>query len=153
MRLLFKYVYWIYRLHWRITRPIVLGVRLILVQDGQVLLVRHTYQYEWFFPGGALKRGETLVQGAMREGIEESGAHCRTEPRLLGIYTSNYEGKNDHIAVFFTNDFTLAQRTDRWEIDECKFFPLEALPEDLSPGCARRVRDYLAGPGPYVGKW
>ena len=59
--------YRIYRLHWRVTRPLVLGVRLILIQDGQVLLVKHTYQPFWYFPGGLVQRGETLAQAAMRE--------------------------------------------------------------------------------------
>ncbi len=44
-------------------------------------------------------------------------------------------------------------KTDRWEIAEWGDFALQALPTDLSPGCKRRMADYLAGHGPYLGQW
>lgn len=30
--------------YWRLTRKLTVGVRLLAVEDGKVLLVRHTYQ-------------------------------------------------------------------------------------------------------------
>ena len=41
--------------------------------DGRVLLVRHSYRRRWGFPGGLLKRGEELADGARREVREEVG--------------------------------------------------------------------------------
>lgn len=153
MKVLLPLIYRLYRLSWRMTRPLFVGVRIILVQDGQVLLVRHSYEHHWYFPGGAVKRGEILVDAAMREAQEESGVICLGTPRLLGMYMNMYEGKNDHIAVFICEDFQVGQATDRWEIAACQFFPLTSLPADLALGCARRLQDYHNGPGPYVGKW
>lgn len=153
MKVLLPFIYRLYSLTWRITRPLFVGVRIILVQDGQVLLVRHSYEHHWYFPGGAVKRGEILVDAAMREAQEESGVTCLATPRLLGMYMNLYEGKNDHIAVFVCEQFQVGQASDRWEIAACQFFPLTALPAELSPGCARRLQDYQNGPGPYVGKW
>lgn len=153
MKVLLPLIYRLYRLSWRITRPLFVGVRIILVQDGQVLLVRHSYEHHWYFPGGAVKRGEILVDAAMREAHEESGVTCLATPRLLGMYMNLYEGKNDHIAVFVCDQFQVGQASDRWEIAACQLFPLTALPAELSPGCARRLQDYQNGPGPYVGKW
>lgn len=153
MKVLLPWIYRLYRLSWRITRPLFVGVRIILVQDGQVLLVQHSYEHHWYFPGGAVKRGEILVDAAMREAQEESGVICLETPRLLGMYMNMYEGKNDHIAVFVCEQFQVGQATDRWEIAACQFFPLTALPADLALGCARRLQDYQNGPGPYVGKW
>lgn len=151
--LLLRWAYQIYGLQWRITRPIILGVRMILVQDNRVVLVRHSYQQHWYFPGGALKRGETLMEAAMRESAEEVGATFLSEPHLLGIYLNLYEGKNDHIAVFYSDSFVLQMPTDRWEIAERGTFALDQLPADVAPGCKRRIRDYQAGNGPYMGKW
>lgn len=153
MKVWLPLIYRLYRLSWRMTRPLFVGVRIILVQDGQVLLVRHSYEHHWYFPGGAVKRGEILVDAAMREAQEESGVICLGTPRLLGMYMNLYEGKNDHIAVFVCDQFQVGQASDRWEIAACQLFPLTALPAELSPGCARRLQDYQNGPGPYVGKW
>jgi ADP-ribose pyrophosphatase YjhB (NUDIX family) len=41
--------------------------------DGRVLLVRHSYRNRWGFPGGLLKRGEEVADGARRETREEVG--------------------------------------------------------------------------------
>jgi len=152
-RLLLRLAYRLYRWQAWLTRPIMLGVRIILVQNEGVLLVRHSYQDQWYFPGGAVKRGETLVQAAMREALEEVGATFAVEPTLLGVYTSFYEGKSDHIAVFYSDTFVMTTPTDRWEIAQRATFALDSLPADLSPGTSRRLRDYLAGQGPYSGKW
>jgi hypothetical protein len=43
-----------------IARPLTLGVRLILVKDGSVVLVRHTYQDFWFLPGGGVEKARRL---------------------------------------------------------------------------------------------
>lgn len=145
--------YQLLRVQWRVTRPIFVGVRMLLVRDSQVLLVRHTYQDYWYFPGGAVKKGEMSLAAAKREAHEEAGAICLTEPTLLGVYCSFAEGKSDHIMTFVCTDFTLEQRLDRWEIADCRFFPLDKLPSDLSPACARRLTEYLAGAGPHAGEW
>ena len=145
--------YRIYRLHWRVTRPLVLGVRLILIQDEQVLLVKHTYQPFWYFPGGLVQRGETLAQAAMREASEEAGVILSAEPKLLGMYTSFLESKSDHVALFYATAYTQGPRRDRWEIAECRTFPLTALPADVSPACRRRLADYQHGAGPYLAEW
>ncbi|MBX3013189.1 MAG: NUDIX domain-containing protein [Caldilineaceae bacterium] len=152
-KVVLRLAYFLYSLWWRISRPFVVGVRLILIQDDQILLVRHTYQAHWYFPGGAVKRRETLLAATAREATEEAGARLLETPRLLGMYTNFYESKSDHIAVFVCNNFQIGQATDQWEIDACQWFPLAALPADLSPGCGRRLQELAAGPGPYVGKW
>jgi ADP-ribose pyrophosphatase YjhB (NUDIX family) len=148
-----RLAYQLYRLRWRIFRPITVGVRMLLVQDGTVLLVRHTYQAGWQFPGGAIKFGETLLSAAMREAYEEVGAHFPVEPRLLGLYTNVAEGKSDHVALFVSDQFTLGQPSDRWEIAERRAFPLTELPGGLGPAYGRRIQEYLTGPGPYARSW
>lgn len=41
--------------------------------DGSVLLVRQSYRQRWGVPGGLLKRGEDVADGARREVFEETG--------------------------------------------------------------------------------
>ena len=59
---------------WSIARPITVGVRVFLVRDGMLLLVRHTYQDAWYLPGGGVEGGETLEEAIRREAAEEVGA-------------------------------------------------------------------------------
>jgi 8-oxo-dGTP pyrophosphatase MutT (NUDIX family) len=139
MRLLFLG----YRIYCFIFRPKLLGVRVMLIQNGQVLLVRQTYLPGWFMPGGGVKRGETLDEAVRREAHEEVGAEMKNL-KLIGAYT-NFQGfKSDHNILFLCTDFTLNGRSDR-EIAEVRFFPLEALPENIWPGHHQRLDEYRAG--------
>jgi 8-oxo-dGTP pyrophosphatase MutT (NUDIX family) len=115
----------------RIFRPIRLGVRMILVQDGKVLMVRHTYMRGWHFPGGAMNRGETPLEAAAREAREEAGVELLEAPALVGIYSSFGTGKSDHVAVYICRNFRLAHASDRWEIAEIKLFALDEVPPQL----------------------
>ncbi|MFC0651817.1 NUDIX domain-containing protein [Lederbergia wuyishanensis] len=69
-----KTLYKIYKLKWYISRPITLGVRILLIQDEKVLLVKHTYQNHWYLPGGGVEKSETLERAIRRECKEEIGA-------------------------------------------------------------------------------
>lgn len=153
MIFLVKLAYWLMRTYWWIVRPVTMGVRIILVQNDQVLLVQHTYHPGWQFPGGGVKRGETLAAAAGREAWEEVGAQLQEEPHLLGIYTNVSEGKTDHTTVFYATKFTLAQPTDRWEIRQRQQFPFDQLPAGLPASYRRRLQEYRENKGPYTGKW
>lgn len=142
-----------YRLYWRILRPITMGVRILLVTDGQVLLVKHTYQDGWHLPGGALNRGETPCVGAAREAQEEAGAYVLDTPQLLGVYSSFDEGYSNHVLTYASRSFRLATPTDRWEIAKRDLFAVDRLPSDTTIGTRRRVEEFLAGRGPYSGTW
>jgi 8-oxo-dGTP diphosphatase len=60
------------------------SARLILVEDGRVLLVRHVHpdgRDFWCFPGGGVERGERVAEAARREAREELGI----DVELLGV--------------------------------------------------------------------
>jgi 8-oxo-dGTP pyrophosphatase MutT (NUDIX family) len=140
------------RVQWWLLRPVMVGVRLILLQDNQVLLVRHTYTPGWNFPGGSLKRGETPSEAAAREAREEAGAELLEPAELVGIFSSFEDGKSDHVTLFVARHFRLIQATDRYEIAEVRFFPLDRLPEGLGSGARRVLRD-LNRKGPRAERW
>lgn len=141
MNTLARLLYSIYKLRWRITRPVTIGVRLLLVKNSQVLLVKPTYQNGWYLVGGGVKRYETLEQAARREASEEVGAKLG-KLELFGVFTNFNEHKSDHVVVFLCDDFTLTGKTDH-EIEQLRFFPLDNLPEDITPGHKRRIQEYL----------
>jgi ADP-ribose pyrophosphatase YjhB (NUDIX family) len=124
----------------------------MLIQDGQVLLIRHTYIEGWSLPGGGLKRGETLEAAARREVREEAGAEMGMVS-LIGAYSNFDFWKSDHNVVFLCTDFRVTGRTD-FEIAERRLFPLEALPKDTFPGHRLRIEEYRLGEkSPRFGEW
>jgi ADP-ribose pyrophosphatase YjhB (NUDIX family) len=132
--------YLLYKVYLFFVRPLTLGVRVMMIQDGRVLLVRHTYMEGWFMPGGGMKRGETFEQAARREAREEVGAEMKSIA-CIGAYSNFREWKSDHNILFFSDDFTLAGRHDA-EVAESRFFPLDALPAGLWPGHRLRLDEY-----------
>jgi len=128
----------------RIARPIQFGVRMILVQDGEVLLVRHTYMSGWHFPGGSMQRWETPLEAAAREAREEAGVELLEPPTFVGIFTSYLSGKSDHVSVYQCRKYRIGRASDRWEIAEIKRFALDALPPQLSYTWQRYLHRLMA---------
>lgn len=157
MKLSHRIGYDLVRRWWTWTRPYTMGVRVLVVDrdpaesGARVCLVRMTYHPLWFLPGGALDRGETLEQAARREVREETG-HALGQVRLFGLYTNFVQGRTDHVAAFASNDFERVGEPDH-EIEDCAFFPLDALPPDTSSGTRRRVAEYRAGQPPRFARW
>ncbi|MFZ5391801.1 MAG: NUDIX domain-containing protein [Patescibacteria group bacterium] len=69
--MLYRFLYPIARLYWLIFRPVTFGVRIILINDGKILLVRHTYLPDWMLPGGAVEYQEDFSTAIKRELREE----------------------------------------------------------------------------------
>ena len=143
MTLVLRILYWLRKIYQFFLRPINLGVRVMLIQDGKVLLVRHVYQDGWFMPGGGMKRRETIEQAARRECYEEAGVEMQ-KIKLFGIFSNFSDWKSDHIALFLSEHFTMTDKKDS-EIAEKKFFALDDLPESLGSGHRRRLHEYQAG--------
>jgi 8-oxo-dGTP pyrophosphatase MutT (NUDIX family) len=136
---------------WLLFKPVSAGVRLLMVEDDQVLLVKHVYEPFWYLPGGAVERYESLEEAVRREAREEAGATLH-DLQLFGAYTNYERGKSDHVIVFISRDFNLTCEGDD-EIEFCQFFPLDALPEMISPGSENRIREYLDGKIGNYGDW
>lgn len=138
------------RIVWRITKPRTVGVRAILLdRDGRIALVRHTYMDHWYLPGGGVKKGESIDAALFRELAEEVGVTDARIERVLGVYHSRREGKDDHIVIFVAHAGPDAsaelRRTDLAEIAEAGWFASDALPASLSPATARRIAEYRQG--------
>lgn len=150
--MLLRLAFLAFRLYLFVFRPVRIGVRVVVLQERQVLLIRQTYVAGWFLPGGGVKRGETLEQAARREAREEVGAELG-ELQMLGAYTNFTEWKSDHNVVFLARAATLGGRPDG-EVAEARFFSLEQLPEGLWPGHRLRLDELRQGlPHPTFGEW
>ena len=107
-----RILYRLFQVYLFIVRPLTLGVRVMLIRDGKVLLVRQTYMDGWFMPGGRIEKNETTEQAARREAREEVGAELHSLS-LLGVYSNFKEWKSDHNVLFLSEDFDLAGGHDR----------------------------------------
>jgi len=117
------------------------GVRALIIRDDQVLLVRHTYQPQWYTVGGAVEVGESPLQAIKREIMEEVGV-MNSEPKLLSVFYSRLEKRDDYIVFYLIHPHQF-EDVKSAEILEKKWFPLNKLPADTSPATRRRVDEYL----------
>ncbi len=140
------------RVYWHIFQPVNFGVQVMLIRDDQVALVRHTYKSGWYFPGGGVKRKESVETAVRREAMEEVGGTLG-KLRLVGLYDNLRGPVSNHITLFICHDFELNGRSDD-EIAEVRFFPLDQLPEDIGWGTRHRIEEYLNGwQMPSFGDW
>jgi len=135
-----------------IPRPVI-TVASVVVRDGAFLLVEEETLRgpRLNQPAGHLESGETLIEAAVRETMEETG--CRIVPTaLVGIYRwQSPDAAATYVRFAFAGDF-VAHDPDR-ALDEgilralwLDYADLAALrPMHRSPLVLRCVDDYCAG--------
>ena len=136
------------RLYWRVARPRTLGVRAIVLDPAErIALVRHTYGEHWYLPGGGVKKKESFETALARELREEVAIAEFAVGRVLGVYHSIREFKDDHVVVFVVRvrDPSALAKADLLEIEDAAWFSLDALPGETSPATVRRIAEYRAG--------
>lgn len=126
---------------WWLRRPVTTGVRCIIVADGKILLVRHTYGHsQWTVPGGGVKTSEAVEAAVRREVQEEAGVSLGAVTKVGEVYFEG-EYRKDTIHVFFARlEAIPVVVRDTAEIAEMKWFSLQSLPENTLPLCL----EYLA---------
>jgi ADP-ribose pyrophosphatase YjhB (NUDIX family) len=130
-RLGYRFAYSGLRVYWFLLRPKLSGVKCVLTDQDEVLLVRHTYGPRvWDLPGGAIKRGEPPVSAARREMTEELGVSI-DDWRSLGKIAVAFDHRTDHVHCFQASSPTRELTIDRGEIADAAWFPRTGLPTDL----------------------
>ncbi len=127
-----------------------LGVRVAVIDPEQgVLLVRHRYVSGWYLPGGGVEPGETAMEAMEREAREEAAVAFVDPPSLHGVFLNRRVSKRDHVVLYVARRF---QRTGDFvpnrEIAECRFFRVDALPDDTSPATLARLGEIMSGRPP-----
>ncbi|MCD6290600.1 MAG: NUDIX domain-containing protein [Anaerolineae bacterium] len=114
----------------------------VVIQDGQVLLVKRTTPRVWELPGGGIEEGETPAEAVVREIAEETGLQVRIE-RELGVYQRL--GFRPHDAIIFRCVPTGGTLAHNEESVAVRFFPINRLPRGVLPWY-REVIYEAAGP-------
>ena len=153
MKILKLIAYKIATIYWKIFRPQTLGVKLLLINDGKVLLVEHSYTRGYHLPGGGVKRGEMFEQALKREILEELDIDIN-DIQLFGVYQNTHQGKIDTVITFLSTtpvDLNKAKLSN--EINRADFFSLDILPTNISPGSRKRIQEYLSDNFPVAKEW
>ena len=133
--------------HMKIVIP---GVRGILVDDQQrLLLQRRSDTGHWGLPAGVVDVGDSVLEALSREVQEETGLivvraelfGVYTDPRFSVTYPNGDEVQTFTIA-FLVREWSGQLSADSDEVTDVRFFPLDALPENLWPVHRETIDDY-----------
>ena len=109
-------------------------------EKGEVLLQKRTDNHCWGYAGGSVELDEVVEDAARRELLEETGLTA-LELELFGVFS----GKETHYIypngdevsnvdiVYICRKYEGTLNCQEDEVEELRFFPADALPENLSP--------------------
>ena len=120
------------------------GVRVLVVFEDKIILVKHWYNNLYVVPGGGIKKTETPEQAAVREVFEETGIKIKQLDYLLGIYSNAKGGKNDTVycyVVLLKKEPEIKKRFNL-EIAHCVLCDISKLPHQTSPATKQRINEY-----------
>jgi 8-oxo-dGTP pyrophosphatase MutT (NUDIX family) len=125
----------------------IVDVHIVLMQGDRVLLGQRANtgfaDGLWHLPAGHLEDGEPLPDAAAREAFEELGIEVETGTLEL-VHLMHQPGR---IATFFTAGHW-SGRIRNMEPHKCTglaWFPLEALPLEMTPYCHAALTAIRAG--------
>jgi ADP-ribose pyrophosphatase YjhB (NUDIX family) len=138
----------LFHFYFRLRRPMTFGVRGLVhdADQNSVFLIRHTYVPGWQLPGGGVEVGETAIEALQRELFEEGNIEIAEQPVLKSIHFNRRASRRDHVAFYLIDSYRQAapKLPDR-EIAEAGFFPLDRLPDQITPATLRRIAEVFGG--------
>jgi ADP-ribose pyrophosphatase YjhB (NUDIX family) len=121
-----------------------IGVRAVVIDDEEnVLLVKHSYMSGWYLPGGGVEIGEALGTALARELLEEGSIRLTDPPQFFGMYLNRRVSRRDHVALYVVRSFQQSPPQRSSEIVAQGFFSPESLPIDTTPATRARILEVL----------
>jgi|GEM_PF-1439559 8-oxo-dGTP pyrophosphatase MutT (NUDIX family) len=135
-------VFIIYRLLNRTTY----GVRILLVDENKVFLIKHPYDNFWVLPGGGQKKNEDIFCTAKREILEEGQIEISGDLKKLGQYFNTEVYKKDYISIVVAEEWKNSNESkriiDKIEVQKTNWFSFDDLPI-VSIATKERIKEYL----------
>ena len=98
------------------------SVAVVVTHRQQVLFgkrVTTSTDFEWQLPGGWIEPGESPVQAAMREVLEETGLSLQT-PFFVGITSNVFSARCHSVTLYFEAECTDAGVLRPGENEDCR---------------------------------
>ena len=131
LRQAYRAGFWVLWVAALVRRPHALGVKALLKNGGDVLLVRHTYGFnEWELPGGGQRRHETPRQAITRELREELGIEV-ADVNELGTCNGPKQYRNNVVSFFGIELASRSLTPDPVEIAEVRWCDPSDPPQPL----------------------
>lgn len=120
-------------------------------EKGEILLELRKDNNCWAYPGGAVELDEVVEDAAKRELYEETGIIAENL-ELFGvfsgkdlhyIYPNGDEVSNIDIVYICRASYTGELKMQKDEVLDLKFFPVTALPENISSPVVRPLKQYI----------
>jgi len=158
VKIFFNLFNWSRKKYWKLFKIETFGVRVLVVENNKILLVKHRYGNFWVMPGRGIEKGEKPEEAAIRELLEEVGITIKTTDYKLGYYKNTRGGKNDNVHCFVSTNFEKVPKFKRkfidfLEIGEMSWFDLVELPESLSAPTKARINEFLTNQRDLVTTW
>jgi len=80
------------------------SVEAVILEDEKFLFLRRKNEPvkgQWWFPGGRIRKGETLQEALVREVKEETGLTV-TESKLVNVYSRIFDKRHDITIAYIT---------------------------------------------------
>lgn len=107
------------------------STRVMVVEEGKILLVREIKSQDYSLPGGWCEVFETARKNAIDEVKQESGYEVALD-RILGIFNrQDYQDVKSSIseyAIYFSAHIIGGKRSTSHETDDVNFFSIDELP-------------------------
>ena len=131
VRQIYRVGFWVLWAAAYLTRPHNHGVKGVLANGGEVLLVRHTYGFkEWELPGGGQRRRESARDALQRELREELGVTVSSASEL-GTFNGPRQYRNTLVTYFLAELPDRALTPDPVEIAEVAWCDPASPPRPL----------------------
>ena len=126
------------------------GASVILINEkGEMLLQKRRDNGCWGYAGGAVELGENTEVAARRELLEETGL-IADKLELYGVFSGaeqhyiypNGDEVSNVAIVYVCREYHGELKCQESEVLELRYFPLDALPDNLSPPVANIIRKY-----------
>ncbi len=133
--------------------PVMLCGGSVIVEDekGRILLQKRSDNGCWGYAGGAVEMGERVEDAARRELLEETGL-IADELTLIDAFSGpetrfTYPNGDEVFfvdVVFLCKKYHGTPKVQPEEVDAVAFFPIDQLPENLSPPIEKPLMRYVA---------
>src|ERR1700730_5086724 len=126
-----------------------LGVGIIIEQDGKILLIDRSDGLGYTVPGGSVRYRETVEQCVQREVREETGYNVKITG-LIGVYSKlDRDPRFRAVAIAYKGSIISGSPHGSSEGEPCWCAPEEVFGH-LAFDCEEMLKDYLNGQQHYI---